>query len=136
MYLIHNEQSNINQQTPIDIKEYIRQMLMEQNIIDIRGNILNVLQYCRTIESEKNKRLKSLKQIPLLNTRIIDSSDASVLFSEIEFLNNIEAHKKNFYDSLEYPRACIPPKQIDRTVWEKVDRMRRKMLVTYRRRFR
>ena len=136
MYLLPNEQSNTNQQTYIDIKEYIRQMLMEQNIIDIRGNILNVLQYYRIIESEKNKRLKSLHQIPLLNTRIIDSSDASVLFREIEFLNNIEVHKKNFYDSLEYPRACIPQKHIDRTVWEKVDRMRRKMLVTYRRRFR
>ena len=135
MYFINNEPNTVQNTKTTDIIANVRQLLVNQNIIDKYGNILNISLYCQAIESEKSKRLKALEKIPVINNRIIDDKNASVLFDELNFLTNVGTHRRNYNYALEYPKPRIA-KPVDRTVWQRVDRMRRKMLVVFRKRFR
>lgn len=132
MYL-NNEK---NKGVTSNISDDIKQLLIDKQIIDIYGNILNISRYCHEITIARDDRLTKLNNMPIINDRLIDTKNAYVLLDEIRFLNNIMTHKKNFSDVLEYPSPRSYTKPTDKNVWQQVDRMRRKMLVVFRRRFR
>ncbi len=132
MYLL----DNTNERVTSNISDDIKKLLIDKKIINTHGDILNISQYCHEITIARDDRLTKLNNIPIINGRLIDTKNAYVLLDEIRFLNNIAVHKKNFNDVFEYPKPRSYVKHTNKNVWQQVDRMRRKMLVVFRRRFR
>ena len=132
MYLLDTQ----DEPTISNVSDDIKQLLIDKKIINTHGDILNASQYRREIAIARDNRLKKLEKIPLINGQLIDMGRASVLLEEIYFLNTVANHKKNFIAGLEYMKPRSKQKPEDRNVWQNIDRIRRKMLVVFRRRFR
>lgn len=134
MYLLDNE-TDKNPETS-NIYDEFRRLLIEKHIIDIYGNILDVPEYRNEITIARDKRLTELERIPVISGQLLYHERASILFDEIRFLNNIGAHTKNLNYNLEYPKPRPNLQPVNKTFFQQVDRMRRRMFVVFRRRLR
>ena len=132
MYLL----DDANERMTSSISDDIKQLLIDKQIINTRGDIINASQYIREIAIARDIRLEKLGKMTSMNGQLIDTGRASVLLEEIYFLNSVAGHKKNFIAGLEYMEPCSKKKPDNRNIWQNIDRIRRKMLVHLRRRFR
>jgi len=85
-----------------NVKAYIRRVLSEKRIIDEDDNILDIPGYIQLIGLEIDKRVIELNKNSN-NGVIIDREKASILFGELEFLNDIKDHRLNLNYLIEHP---------------------------------
>ena len=102
-----NKTEITNKQTAI--KQYTQKQLLQHNAIDNNGNILDLKFFQDFIATEIKKCQKEMADNETINGVVKDQMLQSYLIGDLEYLQNLAKHSKNF-DSLK--ENIIKPQEV------------------------